>query len=127
MDLHQYIARDKQMKEEKEDQEKALNSEKLAKEEKIKQLDQKIAQAKSEIDKHKTTLESLESNQKFLLDLSPEDFRNKRAEDEMRKYVTVKQAWIKKHKTDSNLDYDIVYKDDEEIHEQVRARFAFMN
>ena len=43
MDLHQYIARDKQMKEEKEDQEKALISEKLAKEDKIKQLDQKIA------------------------------------------------------------------------------------
>ena len=115
------------MKEEKEDQEKALISEKLAKEDKIKQLDQKIAQAKSEIEKHKETLESLESDQKFLLDLSPEAFRVKRAEDEARKFLTVKQAWIKRHKQDPQLDYDIVYKDDEEIHEQVRARFSFMN
>ena len=127
MDLHQYIARDKQMKEEKEDQEKALVSEKLAKEDKIKQLDQKIAQAKSEIDKHKETLESLESNQNFLLLLSPDAFQKKRNEEQSRKKLTEKQAWIKRHKADPQLDYDIVYKDDEEIHENVRARFNFMN
>ena len=40
LDLHQYIAKDKHMKEEKEETEKQLNIEKLGKEERLKKLDQ---------------------------------------------------------------------------------------
>jgi len=43
MDLHSYIAKDKEMKEEKEDTEKALLGEKLSKEETLKKLDVKIS------------------------------------------------------------------------------------
>ena len=50
------------MKTEKEKQEKELNDEKMKKEEQIKKLDQLIATAKSEIDKHKDTLVSFKSN-----------------------------------------------------------------
>ena len=38
----------------------------------------------------------------------------------------MKQAWIKSHKADPYLDYDIVYKDDEEIHEQERMSFGYL-
>jgi len=68
----------------------------------------------------------LESNQKFLLELSPDAFQTARKEDYKRKYREVKQAWIQKHKADPYLDQDIVYRDDEEIHEQVRMRFGFL-
>ena len=38
----------------------------------------------------------------------------------------MKQRWIQKHKADPLLDYDIVYKDDEEIHEQERMQFGYL-
>ena len=38
----------------------------------------------------------------------------------------MKQAWIKKHKADPYLDFEVVYKDDEEIHENVRMQFGYL-
>lgn len=34
--------------------------------------------------------------------------------------------WISKHKADPYLDYDVVYKDDEEIHEHERMQFSYL-
>lgn len=45
----------------------------------------------------------------------------------MKKEREVKKEWIKRHKADPFLDFDIVYKDDEEIHEQTRMQFAFQS
>ena len=37
----------------------------------------------------------------------------------------VKDQWIAMHKADPTLDYDIIFKDDEDIHENVKAQFSF--
>jgi len=68
----------------------------------------------------------LKDNQKFLLKLSDEKFRNDREADKAQKLFDVKQRWIQRHKADPFLDYDIVYKDDEEIHEQARMQFGYL-
>ena len=86
MDLHQYIAKDKALRVQKEDDEKKHQNEKASKEDQIKKYDQRIAQAKSEIEKHKDTLNGLTSNQEFLLELSPEEFRNQREKEKEAKY-----------------------------------------
>ena len=127
MDLHQYIAKDKALRVQKEDDEKKHQNEKASKEDQIKKFDQRIAQAKSEIEKHKDTLNGLTSNQEFLLELSPEEFRNQRETEKEAKYQKVKKQWIDQHKANPDLDYDIVFTDDEEIHEGVKMRFSFQN
>lgn len=126
MDLHGYIAKDKEMKEEKEETEKALIGDKLNKEETMKKLDQKIAIAKSEIEKHKGTLYDKQANQKFLLTLSDETFTKERSAKRSHNLFNVRQKWIQTHKADPFLDYDILYRDDEEIHENKRMQFAYL-
>ena len=104
-----------------------LIKKKLLKEDQAKKLDAKIASELSEIEKAKDALNGLSSNQKFLLDLSPEEFRLEREKERQRKYESVKSEWIKLHKANPYLDYDIVYKDDEEIHEGVKMQFAYLS
>ena len=41
------------------------------------------------------------------------------------RYEAVKDDWIRRHKADPDLDFDIVFKDDEEIHEGVKMQFSF--
>ena len=78
MDLHAYIARDKFVKEQKEEEQKRLEGEKSAKDEKLKKLDQDILQVRSEIEKNKDALGHLTTNRDFLLSLCPKEFLEKR-------------------------------------------------
>lgn len=38
----------------------------------------------------------------------------------------MKKEWIARHKADPDLDYDIIFKDDEDIHEAVKMEFSFL-
>ena len=74
MDLHAYIARDKQVKEKKEEEQKRFEADKARKDENLKKLDQDIMQVRSEIEKNKDALGHLTTNRDFLLSLSPKEF-----------------------------------------------------
>ena len=43
-----------------------------------------------------------------------------------KKKSDLKRDWIMRHKADPDLDYDIIFKDDEEIHEGVKMQFSFL-
>ena len=118
-DLYKFISNDKQLKEQREEAEKRLQLEKNAKDDEIKKLDQRIAHVKSNIEKHKDTLNNLQSNQEFLLELIPEH-KLKRQQERHKKYMEVKREWIRRHKADPYLDFEVVFRDDEEIHEGER-------
>ena len=95
-------------------------------EETIKKLDHKIQQVKSDIEKHKETLNGLNSNRTFLLKLSPPQFLENRDKVIDAKYSELKSSWIKRHKEDPDLDYDIIFKDDEDIHDGIKMQFTFL-
>lgn len=81
---------------------------------------------KSDIEKHKDALNGLKSNQNFLLELSGEQFNQERKAKRERKYETLKKEWIMRHKADPDLDYDIVFKDDDDIHDNIKMEFSFL-
>ena len=62
-----------------------------------------------------------------MLELTPKEFKMAQQEARLAKKRRIKQDWIRKHKMDPYLDYEIVYKDDEEIHEHKRMQFSFLN
>ena len=97
----------------------------MGKEDRIKKLDQQISLVKGEIDKHKDTLSSLTDNQQFLLSLSDRDFLAERATKIEQSHEQVRLDWINEHKNNPHLDYDIIFTDNEDIHEQVKAQFSF--
>ena len=115
------------MREKKEDEEKKLQNQKSQKEEAIKKLDSQISQVKSDIEKHKDALISLQSNQEFLLKLSGEKFNEHRKAEINRKEQAKKLEWIEEHKNNPDLDYDIVFKDDDDIHDNEKMEFSFLN
>ena len=43
-----------------------------------------------------------------------------------RKNHDLKVDWIMRHKADPELDYDIIFKDDDEIHDHVKMQFTFL-
>ena len=124
-DLHQYIAKDKMVKEEKEEEQKKLEAKKANKDETIKKLDQQILAERSEIEKNKEVLTSLTMYRDFLLSLSPKEFLEKRAEDHKQKKEMIKRRWIKEHMANPALDYYIIFKQDEDIHGDVKMQFSF--
>ena len=73
-----FIAQDNKDKKDKETKEKQANSKRQEKEDIIKRLDADIQQVRSEIDKHKDALYDLKSNQTFLLDLTPQEYKDER-------------------------------------------------
>ena len=38
----------------------------------------------------------------------------------------LKVDWIMRHKADPELDYDVVFKDDDEIHDNTKMQFTFL-
>lgn len=62
----------------------------------------------------------MKQNQEFLLQLSGEKFRKQRKAEMDQKHEALKRDWIMRHKADPDLDYDIVFKDDDEIHDNIK-------
>lgn len=92
----------------------------------MKKYEQQISQVKSEIEKHKDALNSLKLNQEFLLDLSEPSFLRDRETKRTEKILNLKRDWIARHRKDPELDYEIIFKDDEDIHDGVKCEFSFL-
>ena len=125
MDLHAYIARDKQVKEQKEEEQKRFEANKARKDENLKKLDQDIMQVRSEIEKNKDALGHLTTNRDFLLSLCPKEFLDKRKADHEQKLAAIKKKWIAEHKADPTLDHDMIFKPDELVNDDKRMVFSF--
>jgi len=67
----------------------------------------------------------LQSNRKFLLSLCPQSFLDERAQALNEKKETMKKQWIADHKADPRLDYDIIFKSDDDIHDGRKMQFSF--
>ena len=68
----------------------------------------------------------MKQNQEFLLQLSGEKHRLHRKAEMDKKHEALKRDWIMRHKADPDLDYDIVFKDDDEIHDNIKMNFSFL-
>ena len=118
LDLMSFINQDNIVKRDKERKEKQLLDKRQEKEENLKRLNREIQQVRSDIEKNKDFLKGLAGLQQFILDLSPEDFKEKRDMVQQEILVSAKQEWIQRHKRDTTQDYVIgFYGTDEEIHE----------
>lgn len=60
-----------------------------------------------------------------MLSLCPAEFLAERRERETQKRETLKQQWIAEHMENPSLDYDIIFKTDDEIHDGVKLQFSF--
>ena len=80
---------------------------------------------RSDIDKNKDMLSGLTSNRDFLLSLCPKEFLEKRKSDHLSKKEAIKKKWIKEHMANPQLDYDLIFKPDDEIHGEVKMQFSF--
>ena len=49
----------------------------------------------------------------------------KRTSDHEQKREAIKKRWIKAHMANPQLDYDIIFKTDDEIHGHVKMQFSF--
>ena len=74
---------------------------------------------KSDIDKNKDALGSLQQFQQFILELTPEEFKQERAHKIRSKKDAAFAEWKQRFKKDFSQD-DIIFGEDEEIHEGVK-------
>jgi len=100
--LMEFIALDNREKHQKEALEKQTNNKRQEKEKEIKEIDMKIQQVKSEIEKHKDALNELKENQAFLLKLTPEQFYNDRAQTVKAKKEKAFKEWIASYHQDKS-------------------------
>ena len=49
-----------------------------------------------------------------------------RKAEKNKKHEALKRDWIMRHKADPDLDYDIVFKDDDDIHDNIKMDFSFL-
>ncbi len=57
--------------------------------------------------------------------LSPEEFIQARTKNIKDKHESLKKRWIADHMSNPQLDYDIIFKTDEEIHDGHKMVFSF--
>jgi len=87
----------------------------------LKELDMRIQQFHSEIEKHKDALNELKENQQFLLKLTPAEFVEERDRRVQEKKQRAFRQFIDKFRTDKSDD-EIIFRDDiDEIHEGVKC------
>ena len=60
------------------------------------------------------------------MQLSGEKFRSARHAEQEKKHEALKRDWIMRHKADPDLDYDIIFKDDDDIHDSIKMQFSFL-
>ncbi len=78
-----------------------------------------ISQIRSEIEKNKDALGDLLTHQRFILELSPDDFRKKREEEIKKKKELAFKVWKQRYLVDESQD-DIIFGEDEEIHDNIK-------
>ena len=123
-DLMLFIQTDNVMREQKVQEQRMQEQEKSKKEDEIKKLDAQIQQEKSEIEKNKDALLDSRVIQNFVLSLKPQ-FEKEKNEKMARKMAQLKASWIERYKKDRSQDH-IIFQDDEEIHDQVKMKFAYL-
>ena len=123
-DLMLFIQTDNVMREQKVQEQRLQEQEKSKKEDEIKKLDAQIQQEKSEIEKNKDALLDSRVIQNFVLSLKPQ-FEKEKNERMARKMAQLKAQWIERYKKDRSQDH-IIFQDDEEIHDQVKMKFAYL-
>lgn len=84
------------------------------KENKIKKIDSKIQNLKSEIEKNKDVLNALEEHKKFLLALSHSNWIAEQERIKKQKRDKIKKEWIEFHKKDKRDDH-IIFREDDEL------------
>lgn len=117
--LATFIALDEQEKKRKEGDLKKANKNRNDKEESLKSDDSQIQAIISEIDKHKDALTELEANRLFLLDLTPEDFKDNRQVRLDKNRKDAFKNWMVLYDKDYSQD-DIIFGEDEEIHGDIK-------
>jgi hypothetical protein len=81
-----------------------------------------IQQVRSDIEKHKDALGDLQMNQRFILELTPADFRQEREARVTQKREKAFREWRQRYLIDESQD-DIIFGEDEEIHEGIKLDF----
>lgn len=114
-----FIASDNAEKKQKEIKEKEAFAKKADKDEQLKRLDIEIQQLKSEIDKNKDALSGLQQYQQFILELTPDSFKQERESKIRARKDQAFAEWKQRFKRDFTQD-DIIFGEDEEIHEGVK-------
>ena len=114
-----FIAADNKEKKDKEQQEKQAMSTRQDKEDRLKKLEMEISQIRSDIEKHKDALGDLLMHQRFILELSPDDFRAKRELEKKTQKEQAFKVWKQRYLVDDTQD-DIIFGEDEEIHESIK-------
>lgn len=114
-----FIAADNAEKKQKEIREKEAFSKKAEKDEQLKRLDIEIQQVKSEMEKNKDALSGLQQFQQFILELTPDDFKQERENKIRTKKDQAFSEWKQRFKKDFTQD-DIIFGEDDEIHEGVK-------
>ncbi len=85
------------------------------KEAKIKKIDTKIANLKSDIEKNKDVLTGLESHKEFLVELSHPTWIAEQEKSKKQKRDKIKKEWIEIHKKDKRDDHIIFRENDDEL------------
>ncbi len=114
-----FIAADNKEKKDKEQQEKQAVSMRQQKDERLKSIEMEISQIRSEIEKNKDALGDLLMHQRFILELSPDDFKKKREEEIKKKKELAFKLWKQRYLVDESQD-DIIFGEDEEIHDNIK-------
>lgn len=117
-----FIAADNKEKKDKELKEKQANAKRQEREEALKKVDMEIQQVRSDIEKHKDALNDLQMNQRFILELSPLEFRQQREARVKQKKEKALKEWLAKIRgidmTEEQMH--IVFSEDEEIHDNIK-------
>lgn len=81
-----------------------------------------IQQVRSDIEKHKDALNDLQMNQRFILELSPLEFRQQREARVKQKKDKALKEWLAKIRgiDMSEEQMHIVFSEDEEIHDNIK-------
>lgn len=117
-----FIELDNITTQEKEKEAERMVAVRKKKEAKIKKIDTRIANLKSEIEKNKDVLTGLEAHKEFLLELSHPNWITEQDRMKKAKRDRIKREWIEFHRKDKRNDALIFRDNDDELFtEQAKA------
>lgn len=115
--LIKFIEQDNIITQEKDKEAEKMCANRKLREAKIKKIDTKVINLKSEIDKNKDLMTGLEDHKKFLLALSPNQWVADEEARKKSKYERVKKEWIDFHRKNTRDDH-IIFREDDEFYSQ---------